>query len=359
MNGRSYASKLVVVTVAVAGALVARRNWAQNNDVNIQFHAFQDTRSVTVLSPTVDLNRDFTDRTALRVSFGVDAISAASDSCARCHHQGVGTHRLYGGVAATRKLGDIKWTFGGAYSQENFYRSITGLTSVTRDLNKGNTTVAGGFTFSLNQPQLHPQMDRRNQYASDGYGSVTQTLSKTTVVQAGYELARINGYQDNPFLRADVNGMMLVGHVPDTRTRQTFSARVRQALPAETFLEADYRRYIDDWQIGSNMLNVGISHYFNPQWLMNVAYRHYDQTAAFFYQPAYVGPPPAYFTADYRLEPFASNNFSAQLDVTPTEGFPWLPAGAGVMLHYERYRADNGFEAVILSTGVRIPLKAR
>ena len=43
-----------------------------------------------------------------------------------------------------------------AASQENFYRATTLLTSASRDYDKGNTTVAGGFSFSLNQPQLHP-----------------------------------------------------------------------------------------------------------------------------------------------------------------------------------------------------------
>ena len=83
---------------------------------------------------------------------------------------------------------------------------------------------------------------------------MTQTLSKTTIAQAGYEIGHIGGYLNNVYLRANVNGEMVLGKVPDTRTRQTISARVRQALPAETFLEADYRRYSDDWQVHSNTL---------------------------------------------------------------------------------------------------------
>jgi hypothetical protein len=48
----------VVALAAVLGVAIASRNAAQNNDINVQFHAFQDTRSVTVLSPTVDLTKD-------------------------------------------------------------------------------------------------------------------------------------------------------------------------------------------------------------------------------------------------------------------------------------------------------------
>lgn len=336
--------------------LAAGRNWAQQNDVNIQYHGFQDTRGVTVLSPTVDLSQDFTERTSLRLNYGVDAISAASDSCVRCHRDGVNSHRQEVGLSVTRKFNDLKFTLGGAYSQENFYRATTALTSVSRDLAGGNTTVAGGFSFSLNQPILHPTPDRENQYASDGYASVTQTLTKTTIVQAGYEIGRVSGYQDNPFLRANVSGTLVLGQVPDLRTRQTITGRLRQALPADTYLEADYRHYFDDWQVVSNAVTVGLSHHVNPQWIVAGSYRRYVQTGAFFYQPQYSGIP-TYYTADFRLEPFASNNYTGKVVFTPAGSLWWLPEGTGLTLQYERYQADNGFTAGVLSTGLRVPVK--
>ena len=356
MRHRPSISSVLVFASAVAFLLVAGRNWAQQNDVNVQFHGFQDTRGVTVLSPTVDLSQDFTDRTSLRLSVGVDAISAASDSCVRCHRDGVNSRRQDVGVSLTRKYDDLKVTVGGAYSQENFYRATTVLTSVSRDLANGNTTVAGGFSFSVNQPVLHPTMDRENQFATNGYASVTQTLTKSTVVQAGYELGRISGYQDNPFLRANVSGVLVLGQVPDLRTRQTVTARIRQALPADTYLEADYRHYFDDWQVTSNALTIGLSHHFSPQWLLYGSYRRYDQTGAYFYQAKYAGIP-TYYTADFRLEPFASNNYVGKVVITPAGKRWWLPEGSGLTLQYERYQADNGFTAGVFSTGLRLPIR--
>jgi len=345
-----------MTAAVITFSLVAQRNWAQNNEMNIQMHGFQDTRGVTVLSPAVDLTQDFTERTSLRLNYGLDAISAASDSCARCHRAGVNSHRQVVGLSATRKYGDAKLTVCGTFSKENFYRATTGLTTVSRDLAKGNTTVAGGFSFSLNQPMLHPLSDSANQYQSGGFGSITQTLSKTTIAQAGYEIGHFGGYQNNPYLRAAVNGVMVLGEVPDSRTRQTLSARLRQALPAETYLEADYRRYTDDWQVKSNTLSLGVSHHFGAGLLLNVAYRRYDQTGAFFWAPQYTGIP-QYYTADFRLEPFTSNNYSGRLVITPKGQWWWLPEGTGVTVQYERYQADNGFQAAIVSTGLRVPLK--
>lgn len=355
MNVRFTGSVALIAVVSIGLALQPARNWAQNNELNIQFHGFDDARGVTVLSPTVDLTQDYTDRTSLRINYGLDAISAASDSCVRCHRDGVNSHRQVVGLSVTQKHGDLKLTFGGAYSKENFYRATTGLTSVSRDFANGNTTVAGGFSFSLNQPTLHPTPDVENQYASDAFVSITQTLSKSTIAQAGYEFSHMSGYLDNPYLRASVDGVLVLGQVPDVRTRHTLSARLRQALPADTYLEADYRRYSDDWDVKSNTLSVGISHHFGPEWLVNAAYRRYGQTGAFFWAPEYTGVP-QYYTADFRLEPFTSNDYSGRIEITPKVKWLGLPDDAALMVQYERYSADNGFSAAIVSTGLRIPV---
>jgi hypothetical protein len=344
---------LIAAFAAVAVVGLAGLNWAQNQ-VDLQFHSFQDTRGVTVLSPTIDVAKDFTDRTALRIRFGVDAITAASDSCARCHPSGAGNRRIAVNGGLTRKYGDMKWTIGGELSRENFYTSATGMTSLSRDLNAGNTTVAGGFSFSVNRPQLHPSFEYAQQFDTDVYGSVTQTLSKSTIGQVGYELNQVNGFQTSPFLRVRVNGDLTLGNVPDVRTRHAITLRLRQALPADTFLQADYRRYIDSWSIDSNDITIGLTHRFSPRVLVSGTYRWYDQTAAYFYQPEYTGNP-TFYTSDFRLVPFNSGQYSGRLVITPRDGLWNLPKGSQLTVEYERYLATTGFEAAIVSAGLHIP----
>ena len=351
-------NRRVLALIASAGGLLLAivGTTPAQNDLNISFHAFQDSRGVTVLSPDAQVDRDFTDRTALRIKFGVDAISAASDSCARCHAEGANNSRVVGGLSVVRKYGDTKWTFGGEVGKELFYTATTLLTSATRDLHNGNTTVAGGFSYSLNQPQLHPSRDSETQHSFDGFASLTQSWTKTTITQIGYEANQINGYQSNPFLRTKVNGVYTVGQAPDARTRQAFTGRLRQALPAATYLEADFRHYIDSWSVNSNALSVGLSHHFTDRIVAGGAYRWYDQTAAFFYAPSYTGAP-QYFTGDFRLFPFNSDQYSGHMDITPRNGIFMMPAGTTLKLQYERYRATTGFQAGIFTAGFQIPLK--
>ncbi len=327
-----------LLAVGAVGAL-AGLDWAQNQ-VNVEFHSFQDTRGVTVLTPTIDVSKDFTDRTALRLRFGVDAITAASDSCARCHPGGANNGRVALNGGLIRKYGDTKWTIGGELSKENFYTAVTGLTSLSRDLNQGDTTVAAGFSFSVNRPVLHPTFQAEQQLDTDVYGLVTQTLTRTTIAQVGYELNRINGYQTNPFLRVLVNGNLTLGNEPSVRTRHAITARVKQALPGGTFLEADYRRYLDSWSIDSNSLSVGLTHQFSPRILIGGTYRWYDQTGAYFYQPSYTGSP-TYYTSDFRLIPFTSGQYSGRLVFTPKDRVWNLPKGSQFTVEYRALPLDD------------------
>lgn len=342
---------------ALAGGLMvaaAASIWA-DNIINFGVHGFQDSRTVTVLSPVFDLDKDFTDRSSLKARFGVDAVTAASDSCARCHPQGANNHRTYLDASYQRKYGDYKVEVGGEISRENFYAADTLSATVSRDLNKGNTTVAGGYSFSFNRPQLHPTQDVEHQVSQEAFVTLTQTLAKGTVVQMTYDFSRISGYQSNPFLRVPVNGIMVVGNAPDIRNRQTISLRLRQALPADTYLEADYRRYWDSWAVDSNTLALGLSHYFVPSFLAGVSYRRYDQTGAFFYEPSYAGNP-EYFTADFRLAPFTSGLYGGHVTYTPNEGLLGIfPGHTGLDIRYERYIASTSFQAAIFSAGLRIP----
>lgn len=345
------ATSLALTGLVLAPAFSRRTD---SEEINIFFHGFQDSRGVTVLSPTVDLVKDFTERTSLRAKFGVDAISASSDSCARCHPDGVWSQRAVGSVSMSRKYGDTTVGVGGELSQENFYRATTLSTTISRAMNGANTTIASGYAFSFNQPVLHPSEFAEKQYAHDLYLSLTQTLTKTTMAQVGVEFAQVRGYQTSPFLRASVNGLLVPGQSPDLRNRYTFSARIKQALPAATYLEADYRRYHDNWQIDSNSLSLGLSHHFGDSLVAYGAFRRYDQTGAYFYAPSYSGTP-EFFTGDFRLFPFDSKLITGRIGYTPKDGLMGMKPGTTLSLQYERYSTSRSFDAAIFTGGLTIP----
>ena len=64
------------------------------------------------------------------------------------------------------------------------------------------------------------------------------------------------------FLVASARESGIVGNT------EWLARQAAQALPADTFLEADYRRYHDTWSINSNTLSVGLSKHVSPQVLL-------------------------------------------------------------------------------------------
>ena len=347
---------IVVGLFVFLGGARSKAQEPQAESVGLQFHTFVDSRGVTVLSPTVDLGMDFTNRTGLRVGFGVDAITAASDSCARCHAEGARNAREFVNASIIKTYGDTKVSVGGEFSHEDFYQASTVSTSISRTLNQANTTVAGGYSFSWNRPQLHPDEIVENQLAQSAYATLTQTLSKYTVMQLGYELGSILGYQSNPYLRTSVDGVKMVGVHPEERMRHAFTARLRQAMPGDVYLEADFRRYFDDWDVNANTWSVGLSHEFNPRVTASGIYRRHAQQGASFYQPSYTGSP-QFYTADFRLFPFDSNLYTGRLAITPQRGLLIFPTGTSLTAQYEFYKSTTNFEAGIFTLGVRMPLK--
>lgn len=259
------------------------------------------------------------------------------------------------GATLVRKFGDTSASLGGEFSKENFYQATTVQGGISRTLNQGNTTVAGGFSFSSNKPILHPGPESADQKDANAYGSVTQTLSKTTVMQANYQFDRVSGYQASPFLRARVNGILRLGQTPELRNRHAFAVKVKQALAGATYAEGEYRRYTDSWSLKSNTVAFGLTHHFGESLKLGGGYRHYDQSGVFFYAPRYTGQP-EFFTADFRLIPFNSESFSVRATYAPKEGLPLLRAASSVTFEYERYRTSTGFQAAIFSTGFKIPL---
>ena len=348
--------RLVVLPVVVIALFLVASvdNWAQN-DLDVSFHAFQDTRSVTVLSPDISLNKDFTDRTTVRARVGVDAISAASDSCVRCHQEGATNSRGVVGVSVVRKYGDCKLTVGGEFSKEQFYAATTALTSVSRDLNKGNTTVAGGFSYSLNRPS-----STRARRSSRSTRPTPSSRSPSRGQEDGHAVrVRVEPGQRLPVEPVSAHGSERRhdGRASaGARTRHTFTARIRQALPAQTFLDADLRRYRDTWSIDSTAFSIGLSHHFGDTIVGGGSYRRYTQTGAYFYSPKYIGTP-EYYTGDFRLFPFDSNAFTGRFEITPKQGIFHMPTGTTLTLQYERYRSTTDFEAAVFTGGFRVPLK--
>jgi len=156
---------------------------------------------------------------------------------------------------------------------------------------------------------------------------------------------------------ADLAGVLIGQEVGERRELRRMRERIR-AIIADAAFRPVFQPIVDlgtDEILGYEAL-TRFDDGIRPDVLFALTYRRYDQAGAFFWAPQYTGAP-QYYTADFRLEPFASNTYTGRIEIAPKGSWWLLPEGTALTVQYERYGADNGFGASIVSTGLRVPLK--
>lgn len=230
--------------------------------------------------------------------------------------------------------------FGGSYSREQDYQSITSNVSVAQNFNSNNTTLNLSLNTELDSSfpyggvptpfsQMSPDWKKTSTKQKTQLGfvfGITQILTRRWITQLNYSFDAQSGYLNDPYrilsLVDPVTGepnSYLYEKRPDQRTTQSiFWDNKIDFDPAIT--ELSFRYFKDNWGITSKTaelserFNIGRSFYLEP----NV--RWYQQSAANFYHPYLVagGSLPPYATSDYRLGKFQALTYGAKIGVDVT-----------------------------------------
>jgi len=230
-----------------------------------------------------------------------------------------------GGTLPVGRLG--AWSAGLYGSAEHDYASLGANTTLTRDFDKRNTTVAlrAAFFHDTINPEggrpvplaamppsgsILPRLegDGTKEVLDLGLG-VTQVLTPKTVLHLNYTHSRVRGYQTDPYKILsrvdDATGEpveYLYEHRPDRRGKDILFGRLVRSLGGDV-VQLSYRFMYDDWAIDSHALearyrwNLGDRAYLQPH------VRWYTQKAADFYRRFLLDgrAVPEHATADYRL----------------------------------------------------------
>ena len=233
-----------------------------------------------------------------------------------------------GSLGLTLPFGRMtKWS-GGIYgSGEHDYVSMGANSSLSRDFNKRNTTVAlrGAWYHDTINPEggrpepLAPMTNvGESLYRLEGDGtkdvsdlglSLTQVLNRSTIAYAGYTFSHVSGYQTDPYkLVSVVDGVTglpdehLFESRPDARTKHVLFSELVHHLSRD-IVHLSYRYMNDDWGIGSHTVDMTYRWNFHPKQYLQPHGRWYRQSEADFYRRFLVtgADLPGYATADYRL----------------------------------------------------------
>jgi len=176
-------------------------------------------------------------------------------------------------------------------SVESDYDASTASFSVSQDMFGQLTTLTlsyayGDDTVGRSDDETFERFLKRQQY---GVG-LTQILTKNLITSLNVQTTTEEGYLNNPYRQvrfldptADI-GYRFEGELyPNTRTSNAVGLRARYFLPYRAAIEAEYRYFIDTWDIESNTLSLTYIHPWRD-FTFKVKARYHDQTGAHFYR---------------------------------------------------------------------------
>jgi len=234
-------------------------------------------------------------------------------------------NRKAGDIGASATFSDNQVTLRQGWSNENDYKSTWTSLEGRHDLNRKNTTLAAGFSFSDDGVSNHDTPDDfRTRIKRDFYVGITQVIDEPSLVQLSLEYSYSNGFLSDPYKLVFVESGGLLPDARPSQRRQTaasvkyvaFIAAIDSALHATASLSTD------NWGVRSGSLELQWKKELPGEWRVNAGARYYTQSSADFYAPLYqTAPSGDAQTSDYRLAGFGSIGWLAGVTKELTPNF--------------------------------------
>jgi hypothetical protein len=227
-------------------------------------------------------------------------------------------------------------TFGGGYSKENDFTSVSGNLGLAKDLGDKNTTLSLGVNYELDK--ISPYFgiplpfgrsvytDHRNKTVAGVMLGFTQVMNRNWLAQINYNYGRVLGYQTDPYraimsIDATLTSIDttlfpppgLEGHFesrPERRVLQSLYVGNKIAF-SHAVTDISARLYHDSWGITSGTFEAAERVPLNGRMYIEPHFRYYAQSKAnFFTHYLIMGEPlPAYASSDSRLGKFTATTF--------------------------------------------------
>lgn len=304
----------------IAAALLLPAAVRADTSFTSKLQVYADDDHTQVVSPAVDAQADVHAGTTVSLGYIADAVSSASvDIVSQASKKTISDtrHQVSGGIA--QDLGTRTVRGGYSYSRENDYESHTVGGGITQDLDDKNTTLALGYTLSLNKVgRANDQVFGQDLTVQGINASWTQVISQRAIVQLTYELGHASGFQASPYrfvpvrMSTDATPEYWVAETdPDTRWRHALVIAGNRALDKGA-VQADYRLYRDTWGITSHTIGARYFVKLSRDVELRLRHRFYTQSGASFYRAVYPMTS-AYMTIDRELSPLWSETLGGKL----------------------------------------------
>jgi hypothetical protein len=337
---RRPVAQLIVAALAVLAPALAHADGSRAGR-----GVYYKERATRVEQPMLDAIFDAGARGLVHAHLLVDAITSASAGSGAADATPFTEHRYEAGAGYVHELDGphaIPWIdklrlgADAKYSTESDYWSFYGGGRIEADVAQQNATLAIGGGISAdrvgnnagNNPMVGPTLVCDNARPDvkagdcplDTYSltaSASQIVSKDAVVALSYDLAKLEGFQSNPYRTVVTNTSLVPERHPNERLRQSVAISGRLFLPrTRTTLIAAYRFYWDDWDIHAHTPELRLVQQVGLDADATLGYRYYRQSAAYFYRTRYGDPTMTdYLTDDPKMSAFTGDVVETKLGV--------------------------------------------
>lgn len=297
---------------SLAIGLVGGSAWAETDAATTV--RYYDDGKTQVLSPTLEVGSTFNeDRMKITGHVAQDILTSASSEVVTYSSRGViEDQRNEYQLHVESQVPDGTLAAGFVMSDEKDYSSRIFTGSGTREFFTKNTVVA--FAFSAGQDHIsatgntlfHEGMQHQ------GYSlSLSQILSKNSLLQLIYDFRVENGYLASPYRKAKIvsgtNISTAAENHPRTRNRHAIGVKYNYFhSPWKLSFATSYRLYQDSWDVLSHTLEERVTKEFGTRFEIAVSLRYYMQSKAKFYSDYYYGNPGVFFTGNNTLSTYDS-----------------------------------------------------
>jgi hypothetical protein len=343
-------------------------------------------RSTRVIAPTVHAELAAPSGVRLSVDYLVDAITSASVAA------GVNAdirfteirHDVGLGIAYEFRLSDdaqLLTSLRARWSEEPDYSARSVGTSAQLSLNERSTLLSLSASWAFDDVRMRimggPRMGIYDVDANAGVRQThpwdidlhvltltagwSQVLSPRLVLETGYDLGYLSGYQNNVYRQVTVAGTPRPENHPRLRWRHAVYGRLAYYLAeTRTSLQVLGRAYLDSWDIAALTPELRVYQEVGPLAQVRLRWRHYTQTAAYFYrEPLEYVATDVWVSADPKMSRFHSNLLGVQLllglDFLSGSALDFARGGSvdfGFDYLWNTNRFGNG---VIAQFGLRLP----
>lgn len=315
---------------------------------------YYDDSWTQVLSPAIEVGSTFNeDRMKISAHIAQDVLTSASSEVKTFSSRGViEDFRQEYQINYESQIPDGTLSVGVVTSDEKDYSSKAISAGGSREFFTKNTVVGFGFGTVDNVITATANNSFRETMQAQSYSlSLSQILSKNSLLQVIYDFKVENGFIASPYRRAKlITGGTTISALsenhPRTRNRHAIGAKYNIFVPGiKTSFATSYRLYQDSWDVMSHTLEERITKEISRKFEVAMTLRFYIQSKAKFYQDYYFNDPGVFYSGNNTLATYNSYTLGLRPSYYLTE-----KTNLSLKLEYFGQSFDDATEAGNLST---------